>query len=206
MWPRRCRQKNSLAQGLTSAASGGVYCGPRHLARLGGPLPRFIGMRLQSLPPVLERQHVVLAQRLDIAHLQACLLRGLKDDMDRLQLAVGKDIALRELLTTDFALPAAQGDAVIEEYTVWPKQRVKRAGCRASGSQTEPSQARTAKSRRPYLLNTSARKAKLARAAEEAAVAADIVMAVTGWAGNWLAPSGAEHLHGLLGLSATFAD
>src|SRR5438105_575122 len=90
----------------------------------------FAAARLQAADPMAERKHVMLAQTLDVAQLEADALRARNDRRRGQDLAVGKNLAIDELA----ALPEPRRqprrnrrrprcldahDAMIQEQAAW---------------------------------------------------------------------------------------
>src|SRR5918994_2379810 len=80
---------------------------------------------LEVPDPGPQRESVVLAQILDVAHLEASLLDGRDDCADLVQLAIGEDVAVDETSPPKGSpLPRGPGDAVVEEAAAVMQQRI----------------------------------------------------------------------------------
>ena len=80
-------------------------------------------MRLEVGQPVAQRERIVLAQRLDVADLEAGFLHRRHDVGHRMQLTVREDVAGQEGVGRR-GLGVQAGDAVVEEQPAGTQQRV----------------------------------------------------------------------------------
>src|SRR3954454_19026835 len=69
---------------------------PDALARDSSLAPHGVAVRAEVAEPVAQRQRVVLAQRFDVAHLEARALQGDDERAERLELSVGEHVARDE--------------------------------------------------------------------------------------------------------------
>ena len=89
--------------------------------RCAGPV------RVEVRSPKAERARVVLAQGLDVAHLEARRLHGVREVADLVQLAIGKNVPLHEptwvqvgALASEATVPGRPADLVVEQAALGP--------------------------------------------------------------------------------------
>src|SRR5215211_2687455 len=104
---------------------------PRHEqapdARAGAPHfgDSLVPASLEVPDPGAQRESVVLAQILDVAHFEAGLVDHRNNVADLMQLAIGEDVAVDEASPSEGPpLPRGPGDAVVEEAAAGLQQAI----------------------------------------------------------------------------------